>query len=237
MARLYELSTLVSRAQELADVENQGNITPATWQAWIGQLHGRLHGIVASTGYRYFEAVQTITTDGNSFYSLPADHFMSGTVTRVVSHEDRRPLRRLSAQRTALVPQAAAAPSSGEACNWALVGQQIILCMGKPPAGQTYEHRYIPQPADLTTALGTTQVDVVTPDGESFVLHGVAVKALVKMRMNPSFHLDERNVAEGNLREWAALRSLHEGHITESQSLEQDGFWDPADYRDRSGAW
>lgn len=233
--RQFRLDVLVQRAKEAIDAENQRSITDQTWRSWIGTANGTLHGIVASTGYRYFESVQTIVTDGlNSLFALSADHYMSGTVVRVVTEQDRRRLIRASAQETALMPRGAGAQVGSEASRWAQIGQSIYLGPYRPPAGQTYEHIYVPQPLDLTDAVDATLVDVVTSDGEAFIINAAAVKGLLKQDKDPRLHRDERDEARANLEAWASTRALLERHVLQGG----DDFYgsrDPAEYTDRTG--
>lgn len=233
--KTYTLITLVDRAKEAIDAENQGNISLTTWKAWISMLYGRLHALVASTGYRYYETVQTVVTDGlTTNYALPADHFMAGTVVRVVTEQDRRRLRRAAAQETAYMPQGTGAPLGSEATCWAMVGQNLYLGPVRPPAGQVYEHRYVPQPADLTASADNTPVDVVTPDGEAFIIYGAAVKGLLKQDKDPRFQRDEYQEAYQNVLTWAQQRAQYEGH-TLGQPREGMVERDPADWIDRHG--
>lgn len=236
--RPYTLLTLVDRAREAIDAENQGNITLTTWKAWISMMYGRLHALVASTGYRYYETIQTITTDGvNSLFTLPADHFMAGTVVRVVSETDRRRLRRASAQETAYFPQGASAPIGSEASRWAMIGQSIYLGPQKPPAGQTYEHRYVPQPADLTAGADGLSVDVVSPDGEALIVYGAAVKGLLKQDKDPRFQRDEYKEAYDNLLAWAQQRAQLEGHRLDNAPPGNLMGREEGDWNDRTGSW
>jgi hypothetical protein len=235
--RQFLLQTLIDRARESIDAENQGAITTTTWQAFLSQMYGKLHAIVAGSGYRYFETAQTVITDGlTPFYALPADHLSSTTVVRVVTPTDRRRLRRVSAQQMARMVHTGP-PFSSEASVWGLVGQTLFLGGGMPPAAQTYEHRYIPQAADLTAANpAATQVDVVTAEGEAFLIYGAAVKGLLKMDKDVRFHRDERDAAEVTLREWANLRALHEGHLLQTADDPYgENLYDPAEYTDRRG--
>lgn len=236
--RVITLGTLVARAQEAIDAENQGNITPTTWKAWLSQAYGRLHSLVASTGYRYFESVHTVTTDGvNTNFTLPTDHYMSATVVRVVNATDRRRLIRASAQEMAIMPQGSTAPTGSEASRWALVGQQIYLGPQKPPAGQIYEHRYVPQPADLTGGADELEVDVVTADAETFLIYSAAAKGLRKQDKDPNLVKDEIVEAYVKIEEWAQRRALHEGHRIEDSARAPSSWRDEADWTDRHGSW
>jgi hypothetical protein len=101
-------------------------------------------------------------------------------------------------------------PSGGErAYAYALVGANLVL-YPSPPAGQTYQHHYVPQPADLSAASGSTNVDVVTPKGEDMVIWGVAVMARAKQDLPAVLHQAKYEEARRHVEEWATLRNLHE---------------------------
>lgn len=233
--RLFQVADLILAAKEAIDAENQGNIPDLLWQKWLSSVNGRLHGIVAKSGFRYFETPQTINTDGiASTFALPADHLSTTTVVRVVAPDDRRPLRRLPAQIQAQMVTASGAAAGSEATFYAQIAQELWLGPQKPPVGQVYEHRYIPNAPDLRTVVTTTPVDVVTPDGESFIIAGMAVAGLMKQRMDPRDQVRERNEAEARLREWANLRALHDQHRSVS-GMDASGWAETGDYTDRSG--
>lgn len=233
--RTFTVGELVSMAQVLIDAENQGNISAANWKVWLSSVYARLHGIVAETGFRYFETAATINTDGiASTFTLPADHFATTTVVRVVSADDRRPLRRLPAQLQVQMVTASGASAGSEACAYTLIAQDLWLGPLKPPSGQVYEHRYIPNAPSLGAAADSVVVDVATPDGESFVAHGMAVIGCMKQRMDPRDHARERDQAEARVAAWAAVRAFHDRH-RQVTSGEAGGLYETGDYQDRSG--
>jgi hypothetical protein len=194
---------LVARSQELVDMENQGNISTTTWKSFLSSQYAQLWGIVAAAGLRYFETSETVTTTGAASYQEPASHLSTVGVERVVNAQCRRPLRELMAQEEYLFHR-----TGQEAVAWTLVDDQLYL-YPTPPSGQTYNWRYIPQPPDLTTANDADLIDVVTLDGESFLLWGAAVRALSKQEKDTRDAVREREMARERVEEWASLRSLH----------------------------
>lgn len=231
MARLSTVGALVLAAQEDSDTEGQ---TFLPWKKWLSRAYARLWTEVAKTGYRYFETAATVTTDGSaSSFALPSDHFASTTVTRVVAPDDRRPLRRAGAQQQVTwVHQAGAGIGVGsEAYRWCHIGTDLWLGPQKPPAGQVYEHRYIPQPTDLSAAADGASVDLVTPDGETFVISAMMTMAIIRMRMDPRDARGERDAAEARVRDYASMRSLHEGHRFHVDDEDGGNIPDPADWR------
>lgn len=233
--KIFQVGDLVLAAQELIDAESQLNIPATIWKKWLSSANGRLHGIVAEAGYRYFESSMNINTDGiASLFAIPEDHLSTTTVVRVVAPDDRRPLRRLPAQLQAQMVIASGAAAGSEATAYAQIAQEIWLGPQKPPVGQVYEHRYIPNAPDLRTAADAVEVDVVTPDGESYLLHAMAVNGCIRQRRDPRDHVRERNEAEERLRKWSNLRAMHDRH-RHVAGMEASGWSDTGDYTDRSG--
>jgi hypothetical protein len=70
--------------------------------------------------------------------------------------------------------------------RWELVDDTIHL-YPTPPSNQLYELRYVPQPPDLSTFADSDVIDVVTPDGDAFLVWGTVVMALseVEPRCHP----------------------------------------------------
>jgi len=197
------LSALVTRCQQRADLENDNHITTAEWKGLISEMNGELQLLVAETGMRYFETEATITATGAASYTLPSDHLATIGVAFVLDAAGRRRwLDELMVQeRTAVIGQ------TGEAYFYELTAQTIIL-YPKPTSG-SYPHLYIAQPPDLSGAADGTNVDVVTPDGEAFLIWGVAVKALAKSESDVRLAMAERDAARERLRNWAQLRSFN----------------------------
>lgn len=204
MARNVTLGTLVTRCQQRADKESDGHITTAEWKALISEMNGEMQLLVAETGLRYFETTATITATGASSYSLPSDHLASIGVDLVLDNAGRRrELTEIMVQeRTAVLGR------TGEAMWWALVAQTIELY--PVPASGSYKHVYIPQPSDLSNGGNSDNVDVVTPDGEAFLIWGVAVKAFAKGGDDAQLAIVEREQARGRLQTWAQMRSANQ---------------------------
>ena len=89
--------------------------------------------------------------------------------------------------------------------------------------------RYIPQATDLSSYADADLVDVVTPDGERFMIWCTAVKALSKSESDVQLALAEREQARDVLREWAVKRMLV-ANPTRYVRDEYDGYADDADW-------
>lgn len=230
MSRLFDVSVLIDRAQQRAELENSDLISDNEWKGMLSTVYGELYGALVESGMRYFEAEQTISTDGTNDYNLPAAYLSTIGVDQLVnaSSGERRALRELMAQER---NYGSSVRSASQATHYAIVGSEIIL-YPTPPSGKTYYHVYVPQPTDLSAASDGTDVDVVTPDGESFVIWGLAVLALTKDDSDPRFAASERDKARARLDDWAYMRALNtpRRRIVEEDDFDRgylDGDWWP----------
>jgi hypothetical protein len=200
------MSELVTRCKRRVDQENADHIASAEWKALISEAYGELFQTVADAGLQYFEYTSTITTDGSSYYDEPSDHLATVSLDRVIDAAGRRrTLREIMAQERS----AWAGRSGSEALVFALVDDRIYL-YPTPPSGLTYELLYIPQSPDLSSYDDDDVVDVVTADGEAFLIWGVAVKALAKAERNVQLAMAEREAARQRLLEWAVQRAFNQ---------------------------
>ncbi len=206
MPRRYTLLELVTRAQRRCDREGDDTISTPEWKALISEQYGDLYSVVAEAGLRYFETTNTITTTGVASYDEPVDHLGTVSVCRVINTAGaRRDLKEIMAQERSYWTG-----MTGEATRYALVDDQIYL-YPTPPAGQTYEMLYIPQPPDLSLYADTDVIDVVTPDGEAFLLWGVAALVAAKTQDDDRSRLalSRQDATRVRLSEWATMRAFN----------------------------
>lgn len=204
MPRRFELGDLVTRCKQRAGKESDGSVEDDQWKFMISTAWAELYAEVAAAGLRYFETTHTITTTGAVSYTEPDDHLATVGVDRIIDAAGRRrPLRELMAQERHFY-----AGHTGEAVAWSLVDDQLIL-YPTPPAGQEYEWLYVPQPDILTDEADAYIVDVVSPDGEAFLLWAVAVQVLAAEESDTSLARAEREMARVRLVDWATLRNLN----------------------------
>lgn len=203
MSRLVLMSDLVLRCQRRADREGDTTIATPEWKSLISEQYGHLYSCVVKSGMRYFESTSTITATGATTYSLPADTDSIIGVDRVVN-----PTTGQTYQLDELMIQErnAFGGTSGDAVAYSIVGQNVVL-YPRPLTG-TYTLFYVPQSTDISSLPDTSTVDVVTADGEAFLIWGVAVKAIAKLREDPSLAISERNAAEERFVEDVNLRAL-----------------------------
>ncbi len=225
MPRIYTMETLRTRCQQRCDQENSSFISDAEWNALISEQYGDLWSVVAETGLRYFETSTTITADGSASYDEPTDHYSTIAVTRVMDSAGRE----CSLTPAGHQQEVNLRGLTGDAQFWTLVDDQ--LCLYPRPSSGTYKWYYLQQPTDLVDYADDDTVDVVTPDGESFLIWGVAVKALAKGEGNVQLALAEREASRERLLVWAANRVISEHRQRFNPEADSSYPYDPADWR------
>lgn len=197
------MGDLVTRSLRRADMDGSSPVKPPEVKALISEHYGHLHSIVAKAGYRYFEDVATITATGATSYPLPADFDYSIGIDRVVEVSSG-----LTAQLSELMVQERNHYSSnvGDACAYSIVGQTVVL-FPRPTTG-TYTLLYVPQAPDLSTLGDSALVDLVTADGEAFLIWGVAVTLLGRVESSTDLAIAQRDAAERRFFEDVTSRAL-----------------------------
>jgi hypothetical protein len=206
MPRETQMSALVTRAQQLADMENDSSISSAEWYALVSEAYGEAYEIIASAGTRYFEYTTTFTTDGTNYLAEPTD--MLSTVDQLELIIDSttgrcRRLRLISPQERSRYSGQTGTPRAYE-----LVDGRYFL-YPTPPAGQTITLRYIGQAPDLTTYTGTNVVDCFCAAGQKFVQYAAAAAAVQKSKNDATALLAERESQRKPLSEWSADRHFN----------------------------
>lgn len=220
------MGTLVTRCRQRADKENDDHVTE--WKMLINEVYGELQSLLAEKGGRQFESTQTVTGTGAASYALPTDHAKTVRVDFVMDSAGR--LRQLIQLR--VQDRSRWVGLTGDAFAYELAGATIALY--PKPASGTYKHMYIPQPVDISAYADATTVDLVSVDGEKFVIYGVAAIAKDKSEADLQFVLHERDAARKRLEEWAALRVFNEPPTPFQRDADfDDAVFDPADWRFR----
>lgn len=234
MPRNLAMGDIVLRCQQRADkVEDDhiGGTDTAEWHRLISEVYGDLFSVVAETGLRYFEYTATLTTDGTGYVAEPSDLLAAIRLDYIVNAagERRALVELMQAEQSFLSGQ-----TGTEARMFALVDDRIYL-YPTPPTGQTYELLYIPQPPDLSTFDSDACVDVVTPDGEAFLIWGVAALAKIKASQDASVHLAKQEQARERLTSWAVSRAFNQPRRRQVTDIDVglDTDVDPADWRFR----
>lgn len=229
MARTVTLGTLVTRCQRRADLENQDNPSALEWKEMIHLVYAELYGLLVEAGISLFDTEAVIITDGTADYALPDDHLVTIGVDYVVdSAGTRRQLAELMVQERNYASGLTGAP---EAIAWRFVGTSIVL-YPTPPTGQTYQHVYVPVPADLSAAADDTLLEMATLDGEQFIIWAVSALAKHKVGMDNRVDREEREAARERVIFWAAQRALHNGRRRiVHEDIDAMGQWLPGDFR------
>lgn len=171
-------------------MEGEGTISPPEWKALISEQYAQLYSTVVAAGMRYFESIDVITATGATSYPVPSDHDETIGVDRVV---DTNTDQRVSLGEMQIQERNVLSGQTGEARAYSIVGQTVVL-FPKPPSG-TYKHIYVAQAPDLSALADASTVDLVTADGEAFLIWGVAVKAIPKRGGDTTLAIDERDQA------------------------------------------
>jgi hypothetical protein len=206
MPKLVLMSTLVLRAQQLADMEGDPSIDGTEWKANISEWYGEAYEIVASEGNRYFEYTTTITTTGVNYIAEPTDILALVDQLELVLDASTGRCRRLYP----ITPQQRAALSgrTGTPRYYEHVDDRFYL-YPTPPTGQQLTIRYIGQCPDLTNYADAATVDCYCVAGLKFVQYGAAAAAVSKSKNDASALLQEREVQRKLLWEWAAERAMN----------------------------
>ena len=228
--RLYALSDLRLRCKQRCDKETDAHISDAEWNRLISEMYGEIFSVVENAGMRHFESTQTLNTTGGASFALPYDHLATIDVEFVWDpvNNMRRRLRRMNVQeRTRWMGL------QGDARRYELAGQNLTL-YPTPPTGSTYVHTYMPQAPDLSTAPDNTMVDLVSAEGEGFLMWGVAVKALAKSESTTELAMMEREAARERFATWCSLRSFNDAprpFVDTGDGFEEMGDpWNPASF-------
>lgn len=203
LARL--LSALITLGKQRADLENDTHVSDSEWKALVSEQVGELYELADECGSRIFETTATITATGATSYTLPTDHLSTIRIVPVDSAG-----RRIAEP---LVEVQVADPcypfrgTTGTARRFAIRGQAIEFDP-IPPTGSYYSHIYVPQPADLSAASDSTSVDCICPSGLTFIVEGIAAKALRKSETDAQPFMVAREAARDAVRTWLMNRSL-----------------------------
>lgn len=162
-----ELSTIRDRIRQRADMEHTDFVTDAELTQLINTSYNELYGLLVRYSMQRTETTFSITANGSSAYTLPADFYSLIGVFRTDGEVKTR-LTRFS-------ERFRPGSTSGTATTYRLVGMTVVLY--PKPASGTYEAIYIPTPGQLSA-------DDDTLDGvlgwEELVVIDCAIRVLQK---------------------------------------------------------
>lgn len=225
MPRLVEMGVIEARCQRRADLEGDDHIEHEEWLEIISEAYGELYSIVSDVARRYFERSSTLTTDGNSYVSEPSAH--QSTIGLWYMPSTGRPYRLRELDPAQYDRWANRTGSYAE--RYEFIDDRLYL-YPTPPTGQDYVMRYIPQAPDLSGFASDDCVDVVTAEGEAFLIWGAVVKAKSKSESDVRLAVIERDRMAEKVRDWAINRSMTEPrrmHV----DFDDDDPADPAEWR------
>ncbi len=207
MPRPVLMSTLVLRAQQLADMYPDPSIDPVEWNAIISEAYGEAYEIVAGEGNRYFEYTTTLITDGvTNYLAEPNDQLAIVDQLELVLNAATGQCRRLKP----ITPQQRAALSGriGPPRYYELVDGRYFL-YPTPPGGLSLTLRYIAQCPDLTGFAGASVVDCYCVAGQKFVQYAAAIEAIDKSKNDSSHLVPKLELQRKLLWEWSAERAMN----------------------------
>jgi hypothetical protein len=202
MPRLLLMGDIVLRCQRRSDMEGNSVLSTPEWKALISEQYAQLYGIVVKSGMRYFETTATIIATGATSYALPSDHDETIGIDRVMDSLGRK----VQLGEMMVQERNAWSGQTADAVAYSLVGQTIVF-FPRPTTG-TYQHVYVAQSPDISAYADTATVDVVTGDGEAFLIWGVAAKALPKTESDTTSAVQEREAASLRFADDVQMRAL-----------------------------
>lgn len=172
------------------------------WKSLISEQYAQLYGIVVKSGMRYFETTVAITATGATSYPLPSDHDETIGIDRILDATGRK----IQLGEMMVQERNAWSGQTADAVAYSLVGQTIVF-FPRPTTGN-YSHVYVAQSPDISSLADISTVDVVTGDGEAFLIWGVAAKALPKTESDTTSAVQEREAAATRFAEDVTMRAL-----------------------------
>jgi hypothetical protein len=224
MARTFTRADIRTKARELADQEIADALDPdadyiddTEANRMINDSLAAWHTLVAKAVPERFETEQTITANGATSYSLPANHYLTLGVDYQLADNCRVELRRVMAQERNVFGSSVYAQAEG----YRLKGATLVLL--PPPSSGTYIHVYV-------TAAPTLTDDSTTVDGingwELWIVYDVAVKMRLKQGDDVEALVRDRDRIEAKIEAAAAEREAGQpSRVVDTRT----GRWDRAD--------
>ena len=208
MPREVLMSTLVLRAQQHANMQNDPSIDPTEWNALVSEAYGEAYEIIADEGNRYFEYTTTLVTDGvTNYLPEPDDQLAVVDDLELILDASTGKCRRLRW----IQPQERAAYAGRIGMPYAveLVDGRYFL-YPTPPGGLSLTLRYIAQCPDLTEYAGGAIVDCYCVAGQKFVQYAAAIDAIEKSKNDASALLPKLELQRERLTNWASNRFMQQ---------------------------
>lgn len=208
-------------------MEGSGFVKDPELKSYLSTAWAEHYSYLVQSGGRYFEKTQTIASadlqtagdnsdSGGSYVEIPDDYLSTIGVDRKEG-EHWYELEESMTQERNLMSWA----DLSRAGWWATINERLYLYPA-PSSGQTYRHVYIPQPQQLDSVDDTVKLNVVTPDGEAFLIWSVVADVLAKEESDTGHAVTHRERARERVQEWASLRALHNPRRPQVR----DPYWD-----------
>lgn len=204
---------------ETATIGTQNVISRPEWKALISEQYGELYSTVVKAGLRYFESTATIVATGALSYPVPTDHDETIGVDRVI---DTTSGRAWQLGELMINERNRFSGTTGDALGYSIVGQTVVL--HPTPTSGTYTHIYVPQSPDISSLADLSTIDVVTGDGEAFLIWGAAVKALGSKTESTDLAVVEREKAMARFAADVQMRALQNPRRRVVQRSALDGW-------------
>lgn len=233
MSRLFTIAKLIQRGRQRCDQENADILSPAEWQAELSTIWGEFQGLIIESGARYYETTYTFSTaSGTQDYALPTDFLATIGLDELRTAGHRYELGELLAQERNVYSFG----NGGYPEAFALIGQNIRI-YPTPSGVHDMELVYAPQATDISEVVTTTEIDVITPDGESFFIWSLALIGGLKEESDMAVtYARQMEAARKRVIHWAAQQSLHtpkRRYVTggrNGQNGTNRNDYDPGDY-------
>ncbi len=241
MAHFFTVGEIITAAKVQADMEAVGDeeafITDAQWKEWMHSAMGKHHLEAVNSGMRYFETNLAIAGSeldddgyGGGSIDLPDDYFVHVGCDRQESNRWVNMFELMSQERNYTTGTSLNRPIA-----FAVIGQKLHI-YPKPPASTQLRFIYIPQAPKIRGAADAFRVDLITPDGEEFIIWSLVVRALAKEESDTADARMERSAALEALREWLVNRAIQSPRRRQVEADPMstpygDSRWDAGSYR------
>ena len=199
MARSFTLSQIRNKVRQRADIETSRHVTPAELDDYINICFAEYYELLVQSGQHYFEQVQAFVTPGTSTVAVNPDYFATLRLDWIPDSQRRVRIPKIEAAEIDCFRTTGTVVGGHR-----VVGDNIVL-YPTPPAGQSFEHLYVPAAPLLVN-------DSDTMDGvqgwEELVVIGAAIKVAIKEETDASLLLRERDELRVRISTAAEDRSL-----------------------------
>lgn len=151
-------------AQRRADMENDGAVSDAEWNAYINDSLGELYDLMVSAyGPPYFATTYSVTTTATDTYALPAGCYKPLSLEVLLSGSDYATLKPMPFAERNNYPGLGVSGRGPGQLRYCFVGTNILV-RPQPAAGQTLRLWFVPQMTPLLPAVTLTVASPASGD-------------------------------------------------------------------------